>query len=524
MTWVDGEVRTDVLSKNLNNSYIEDAQYLPQKYIEDVCNDFDDAFQKEIDKVIFSYVDKSERGETLNLDELVRGKSMPLKIKFKDDYTKLEEINSKIVDLENKKTKAYRKMISDKYNKVKETLNRHEKSKPVEVAKPKQKDDNNQYQIRLDQLNESIQDLKIKMNKANDRISEYGSYINDVSTVITRISLLETQFNEIKNVVEALVDKYKLDKNDCNIKLTTPKEFLKDLIYKVEDEKKIVQNSISAAGNGFSDKLKSIEQEKEKLISSANIEEKTYQKYLADLNEWNEKMSTIIGDRESEDSMEFFKYELDYIDNTLDSEYNKLVIDRDSITKRLYKGIVELSKIYQGIYAPIQGEISQLLGSIEDGIQFQAEVFMREANLAQKILNFINQKYNGKYGRSANSSQEIEECIRNTDFGNENCVMNFVHDMAEVITSDLETAEKRIAKRREFYNYIFGLGYIGVNFKLKMGNRSLDELSPGERGIVLLIFYLALSKESKPIIIDQPEDNLDNQSVYSKLVPCICKA
>ena len=57
-----------------------------------------------------------------------------------------------------------------------------------------------------------------------------------------------------------------------------------------------------------------------------------------------------------------------------------------------------------------------------------------------------------------------------------------------------------------------------------MGGRDLDELSPGERGIVLLIFYLALSKESKPIIIDQPEDNLDNQSVYSKLVPCICKA
>ena len=66
--------------------------------------------------------------------------------------------------------------------------------------------------------------------------------------------------------------------------------------------------------------------------------------------------------------------------------------------------------------------------------------------------------------------------------------------------------------------------YINVNFKLSMGGRSLNELSPGERGIVLLIFYLALSKESKPIIIDQPEDNLDNQSVYSKLVPCIQKA
>ena len=57
-----------------------------------------------------------------------------------------------------------------------------------------------------------------------------------------------------------------------------------------------------------------------------------------------------------------------------------------------------------------------------------------------------------------------------------------------------------------------------------MGGSDLEELSPGERGIVLLIFYLALSKEKSPIIIDQPEDNLDNQSVYSKLVPCISAA
>ena len=57
-----------------------------------------------------------------------------------------------------------------------------------------------------------------------------------------------------------------------------------------------------------------------------------------------------------------------------------------------------------------------------------------------------------------------------------------------------------------------------------MGGRDLEELSPGERGIVLLIFYLALNQNSMPIVIDQPEDNLDNQSVYNKLVPCICAA
>ena len=39
-----------------------------------------------------------------------------------------------------------------------------------------------------------------------------------------------------------------------------------------------------------------------------------------------------------------------------------------------------------------------------------------------------------------------------------------------------------------------------------------------------MIFYLALDQEEKPLIIDQPEDNLDNQSVFDKLVPCVLEA
>ena len=97
-----------------------------------------------------------------------------------------------------------------------------------------------------------------------------------------------------------------------------------------------------------------------------------------------------------------------------------------------------------------------MLGALEDGILFQAEVFMKETNMAQNILAFINQKFNGKYGRSHNSIQEIETCIKNTDFGDADSVMAFVHDMAEVITSDFETAEKRVSKRQEFYDFIFG--------------------------------------------------------------------
>jgi ABC-type cobalamin/Fe3+-siderophores transport system ATPase subunit len=40
----------------------------------------------------------------------------------------------------------------------------------------------------------------------------------------------------------------------------------------------------------------------------------------------------------------------------------------------------------------------------------------------------------------------------------------------------------------------------------------------------MLVFYLLVDKEDIPIVIDQPEENLDNQTIYKILVKCIKKA
>ncbi|HEM3590928.1 TPA: hypothetical protein U1C03_002125, partial [Streptococcus suis] len=90
----------------------------------------------------------------------------------------------------------------------------------------------------------------------------------------------------------------------------------------------------------------------------------------------------------------------------------------------------------------------------------------------------------------------------------------------EKLTSDLSF----IKDRTELYNYLFSLSYISVEFSLKMGEKSLERLSPGERGAILLVFYLLLDKGEIPLIIDQPEDNLDNQSIADILVPYIREA
>src|SRR6185295_1964983 len=57
-----------------------------------------------------------------------------------------------------------------------------------------------------------------------------------------------------------------------------------------------------------------------------------------------------------------------------------------------------------------------------------------------------------------------------------------------------------------------------LNYSMNFNGVALDNLTPGTKGIALLILYLGINKnEYRPLIIDQPEENLDNRSVYKVL-------
>ena len=72
-----------------------------------------------------------------------------------------------------------------------------------------------------------------------------------------------------------------------------------------------------------------------------------------------------------------------------------------------------------------------------------------------------------------------------------------------------------------FYDFLYGLGYLEPQYALKMDGKELFELSPEERGLLLLLFYLFVEKNDGPLIVDQPEENLDNETVHEILVPSI---
>jgi len=124
--------------------------------------------------------------------------------------------------------------------------------------------------------------------------------------------------------------------------------------------------------------------------------------------------------------------------------------------------------------------------------------------------------------------------IREADFSIPEGVLSFVETLDHALRHDLREEgepEVRVSDLTrkgtdpvDVYDFVFGLDYLFPRYALTWGDRSLEQLSPGERGALLLVFYLLVDKDTIPLVIDQPEENLDNESVYKMLVPCIKQA
>jgi hypothetical protein len=72
---------------------------------------------------------------------------------------------------------------------------------------------------------------------------------------------------------------------------------------------------------------------------------------------------------------------------------------------------------------------------------------------------------------------------------------------------------------KQFAHWLFATDHISVRYEIVYDGIDIRKLSPGTRGIVLLLLYLALDDaDDRPLIIDQPEENLDPKSVFEELV------
>jgi hypothetical protein len=71
---------------------------------------------------------------------------------------------------------------------------------------------------------------------------------------------------------------------------------------------------------------------------------------------------------------------------------------------------------------------------------------------------------------------------------------------------------------QDAFQWLYETEHVRLTYGLKYNGVELEKLSPGTKGIVLLILYLGMDVgDTRPLIVDQPDENLDNESIYNLL-------
>lgn len=255
---------------------------------------------------------------------------------------------------------------------------------------------------------------------------------------------------------------------------------------------------------------------------------KAFQEFIKQEKDWKEKQQSLLGDDigKTLNTINYFKKEIE----RCGKDYIREVVALKA--KRIYFSI----EIYQkkkeiiDIYLSLKNNVEKIIENNSDKIKeynINIDATFDINTFLVNFLDFINKNISGKFYGTNESERLVKEMINAVEINNQESFISFLTDIENKFEDNGDKNQPPFNQLRQnkepldFYNFIFGLDFLKEKYELKLDGKSIEQLSPGERGAALIVFYLLLDNNDIPLIIDQPEDNLDNHSVYKILVPFI---
>ncbi len=205
-----------------------------------------------------------------------------------------------------------------------------------------------------------------------------------------------------------------------------------------------------------------------------------------------------------------------------------LQTERDATYGRVFEAIINEQNELAGLYAPLMERLSSSSGTLKKlsfSVRRIADVQTWGAFAEEELLD--RRKAGPFYGRGsliAAATESLKSAWETGSAAEVQAAMTafmgkYLKDLlSHAPFSPAQQTEFRAWSKR-FAHWLFGTEHIAVRYEISYDGVDIRKLSPGTRGIVLLLLYLALDdSDDRPLIIDQPEENLDPKSVFDELV------
>ena len=534
-----GSLISKGLDENIDERQPELAKYIPQNFLEKICTQLgnieESDFDFEIKKVIFSHVDFAHRLGKASLDELISYKTSEANTKLQLLKQELHSINQDVVALEERIQPDFRQKVENLLELKRRELDSHVRSKPTEISKPqadqaKQKEMSDLMAI-IEQSKTDLLEYEIQINKMSKERAKLVRHISLADKIILRLENLERQIGSF--IRESKEDLRTLDLQlESIIKVSLNKEIVLDKRRSIhEQEEKLADMLAPAKEDSLVNKKLKIEEKINELQLKLDEPNKKYQAYQVAIKEWENKRNEIIGEEEKSDTIKYYESQISSLD-AIPQKLRRVCDRRLEKAKEIHSVIKQLADMYRELYAPVN-QFMERMPSAKEKIQLNFEVEITDIGFEQNFFEIISHGVSGTFCGVEEGHKMLRSMLAKHDFNKDTGAESFLTEIMDALENDKRPGGKpvRIVEQIRrgkntitLYDQIYSLDYLKPRYSLRMGDKELHQLSPGERGTLLLVFYLLVDKDDIPLVIDQPEENLDNQTVYELLVPCVKEA
>lgn len=156
--------------------------------------------------------------------------------------------------------------------------------------------------------------------------------------------------------------------------------------------------------------------------------------------------------------------------------------------------------------------ISLAKGELE-GIEYSAVVDIDAIKLDKFLTDFINfhNSIDAKDSLALLGYKSGDDTTQSSLVKNEN-----IKTVAELILADILKTKSGVDIQKAVEGIFSDFEFI--NYSLKYEEDNYAEMTPGKKSLVVLKLLVESSKDNYPILIDQPEDDLDSRSISTEIV------
>ena len=345
--------------------------------------------------------------------------------------------------------------------------------------------DKEAIEAELTKLNDQLEQLSKEYNVTETEIEEYQSSIENARTLRESYSIATKEIEQIQDI-QSVVD-MKFSPNSAFVVFNELFDNAIDEVKKIADEAWATKREeiLQAARKKCEDIESAISKHEERIAIL---------KPKMDGNERISKLSaSIVKERERLAKLSEYQTQL----STVQAQY-----------KQNLNELIQSFSTFSQIYLAYVDSINSGFVSSTDELEFSVRKVLRIDQLMRKISELLDNRSIGRF--HAFNLREITEDILSSEH-----IEAFIEAILANSKDSLQlkggyTVESAL---REILSDWYNIDYV-----VRMDNDNIQDMSPGKKALVLLRLLISLAESRCPILIDQPEDDLDNRSIFDELI------